>query len=196
MSNDSLERRDWFVNAAARKAKALGAQVSTEALQRQMAADLTLLDNARAAGAIREKTDTKKKSPDEILANKRSLKAEAQAKELGGRVRRRKLPARDTKRRGIVLTGVEAQKLHAIVQRLYLIGQRARTVGKGEDMEHAFQCPGLARRAAEAQINHDAQRGEYAGKSERDRFRIYFAELQKICDDSNAVFRFGWWVAK
>lgn len=193
---DSLERRDWFVNAAARKAAAIGVPVSTEALQRQMAADLTLLDNARAAGALREKTDTKKKSPEEVLAAKRSVKAEAQATAVNGVLRRKKLPAADKKRRGIVVTGVEAQKLHAIVRRLHLIGQRARTVRNGEDMESAFACPALARRAAEAQINHDAKRGEYAGKSERDRFRIYFAELQKICDDSNAVFRFGWWVAK
>jgi hypothetical protein len=193
---DSLERRDWFVNAAARKARAMGETVSTEVMQRVIAADLTLLDNARAAGAIRETTDTKKKNPADVLARKQSVKAEAQARAVNGRVRRRALPAVDKKRKGIVLTGVEAQKLHALANRIRLIGMRARTIKSGEDMEHAFQCPALARRVSEAQTNHDAKRGEYAGKSERDRFRIYFAQLQKICDDSNAVFRFGWWVAK
>ena len=193
---DSLERRDWFVNAAARKARALGIPVSTEAMQRQMAADLTLLDNARAAGAIFEKTDTKKKNPEEVLARKQSIKAEAQARAVNGHIRRKRLPSVDKKRKGIVLTGVEAQKLQAVCARIRLIGLRAKTIKSGEDMEHAFQCPALARRVSEVQTNHDLKRGEYAGKSERDRFRIRFAALQQICDDSNAVFRFGWWVAK
>lgn len=191
-----LERRDWFVGVGARKAQALGIGISTDHLQRQWAADLTLVDNLRASGELRHSYVKKKMTAAEVLAEKRALKAEAQAAKIGGRIRHRALPAKDKPKRGFVLTGVEAQKLHAIVARIHLVGQRARTIRAGEDLEHGFQYGSLARRFAEAQTNHDAKRGEYAGKSDWDRWRIYFATLQKICDDSNAVCGFGWWVKR
>lgn len=196
MTTSALERRDWFVDAAARKAKALGVPVPTEALQRQAAADLTLLDNARRAGALRVGKDAKKKAPADVAAEKQSRKAEAQAAAVGGRMRRKALPAVDRTRRGPKLSLLDQERLLKMSLRLRAIGARAGQLRAGQDLQAGFQFPALARAAAEATMNHGARRGEYAGKNATDRDRILFRQLEDICNRSDAVFGVGWWVAK
>lgn len=191
---DSLERRDWFVNAAARKCVAAGVSVPVEALQRQAAADLQLLDQARASGALRDIVKPKTKTSQEVLDHKRSLKAEAQAEKVGGTMRRRKLPVRDPISRGPRLSALDRERTAKMTLRLRAIGARAGSIRTGQDLETGFQYPALARAAAEQVTNHGYQRGEYAGKSARDRDRILFRRLQDICDRSDAVFGVPWWV--
>lgn len=192
---DSLERRDWFVDLAARKARAVGAPVSTEVLQRQAAEDLRLVDRAKAEGGLRAAKTARKMSPQDVIAHKQSLKAEAQAAKLGASVRRRALPKIDRQRKLAPLRGVEAQKTFAMAARLRLIGTRSGLrLRTGQDMEHGFAYAALARAAAEETTNHDARRGPYMGASATDRDRILYRRLEDICDRSNAVVGFSWWV--
>lgn len=192
---DSLERRDWFVGLAARKMQAAGVSVPTEALQRQAAEDLRLVDRAKAEGALRARKDAKKLTPAEVIAQKQSLKAEAQAEKIGAHVRRRQLPVKDKQRRLAPLRGIEAQKTYAMAARLRLIGTRSGLrLRTGTDMEHGFEYAALARAAAEETTNHDARRGPYMGVSATDRDRILYRRLEDICDRSNAVVGVNWWV--
>lgn len=188
---DSLARRDWFVEAQARRFMSLGVGVPTEALQRGAAEDLRLLDNARANGkllATKHNPNRRVISP----ADRESIKAEAQAKAIGAHTYVRSLPARDpTPRKGLV---VDVVKVRAMSARIKLICVRdAGRLRAGADMESAFEYRELARSLTEATINKDAKRGEYRGKSDTDRERIYLRQIEDICDRSNAVIRPNWW---
>lgn len=187
-----LARRDWFVEAQARRRQALGLAVPTEAIQRQAAEDLRLLDAARAAGHLRVKSDVGKKRRQEL---RESRKAGAQAAQIGGRMQvRSNLPAVDAPIGGKRYTGVDAERIYAMANRLRFISRRTGDrILRGADLESGFQYPALARAAAEAVMNHDARRGEYAGKSAEDRDRILIRQLEDVCDRSNAVLP-AWWV--
>lgn len=186
---DSLARRDWFVEAQARRMKSLGVGVPTEALQRQAGEDLRLLDNARASGDITVKKEPPRRKP---VSDKASLKAGALAARVGAKSYVKRLPARDIgHRKGLK---VDAIKVHAMAARLKLIGTRnTGRLRTGADMEHAFEYATLARAAAEATFNHGARRGPYAGMSDLDCDRILLRQLEDICDRSNAVIRPNWW---
>lgn len=192
--SDPLERRDWFVDAQAKRFRAAGVTVPTESLQRQAADDLRLLDRARSEGALKSRKDPRKATVAEPSAQ-RELKAEAQAAGIGATVRRRTLPKADKARRLAPLRGVSAQKTYAMVARLRLIGTRnGHRLRTGQDMEHGFAYAALARAAAEETTNHNAGRGEYVGKTAADRDRILFRRLGDICDRSDAVVGIAWWV--
>jgi len=187
---DALARRDWFVEATARRLRATGVAVPTEAIQKIAAADLQHLDAVRAAGDLRSKS-TPKPAPTEP---RESRKAAAQAAKIGAEVRVRHLPAADPVKVQAPLRGILAQKTYAMAARLRLIGQRnGHRVMRGEDMEHGFEIGALARAAAEETFNHNAQRGIYAGHNATDRDRILFRRMEDICDRSNAFFP-PWWV--
>lgn len=187
---DALARRDWFVEATARRLRAAGVAVPTEVIQKIAAADLQHLDAVRASGDLRTKT-TPKSAPSEP---RESRKAAAQAAKIGAEVRVRHLPAADPAKVQAPLRGVLAQKTYAMAARLRLLGQRnGRRVMRGEDMEHGFEIGALARAAAEETFNHNAQRGIYAGHNATDRDRILFRRMEDICDRSNAFFP-PWWV--
>lgn len=193
--SDALERRDWFVDAQAKRFRAAGVTVPTDALQRQASEDLRLLDRARSEGALRARKEPRKMTVAEVLEQKRERKAEAQAATIGGEVRRRALPAKDKRRKLAPLTGIEAQKTYAMAARLRLIGTRSgHRLRAGQDMEHGFEFAALARAAAEETTNHDARRGPYLGASPTDRDRILFRRFEDICDKSDALVGVAWWV--
>lgn len=187
---DALARRDWFVEANARRLRAAGVAVPTEAIQKIAAEDLRHLDAVRAAGDLRS-TTTPKPAPSEP---RESRKAAAQAAKIGAEVRVRQLPASDPTKVEAPLRGVLAQKTYAMAARLRLIGQRnGHRVMRGEDIEHGFELGLLARAAAEETFNHNAQRGPYANRCASDRDRILFRRMEDICDRSNRFFP-PWWV--
>lgn len=188
MSTPALARRDWFVNAAARRFLAAGLPVPTEALQRQAAADLRHLDAARASGALRLTTAPKKPAP------KVADPGQAEAAKVGGRLKVRDLPAMDRLIAPPALTGVDAMRDAAMKRRLRQIAQRAGACKNGQDIGSGFEFRTLAEAVISTIVNHDARRGAYAGKSAVDRDRILRAALERICDKSNAVIRPGWWV--
>lgn len=189
--SDSLARRDWHVEARARRYRALGLPVPAETLQRQAAEDLRLLDSARAAGALRVKSGVKSPAP----ARKRQDPAQRDAAAIGASVRVRDLPAADAPRALPPLRGVDAQRTHAMAARLRLIGLRTdERIRAGADMESGFQYARLAKAAADAVFNYGARRGPYAGKSDHDRNRILIRQLEDVCDQSNPVIGFGWWL--
>ena len=152
--------------------------------------DLRLLDNARAAGAIKVRKDPK-------VAPKRRDPAQHDAAAIGARVRVRDLPAVDKPRKLPPLRGLDAQRTYAMAARLRLIGQRSgNRIRAGADLEHGFVFARLAKDAADVVMNHGARRGIYAGKSATDCDRILYRQMEDICDRSNAVVGFGWWVPK
>lgn len=188
MSTPALARRDWFVDAAARRFLAAGAPVPTEALQRQAAADLRHLDAARASGALRVTTAPRKVAP------KVADPGQAEAAKVGGRLKVRSLPATDRLTAPPPLTGVDAVRDLAMKRRLKLIAQKAGACKNGKDIGSGFEFRTLAEAVISTIVNHDARRGVYAGKSNADRDRILRNALERICDKSNAVIRPGWWV--
>ena len=186
--SDAIARRDWHVAAAARRFLAVGAPVPTEALQRQAADDLRLLDAARAAGALRVRKEQKaaKRAPTASSA------AQTMAAQAGGRAEVRAIqPARRVEE---VLTGVEAEKVRAAQKRVALICERSHRIRNGQDMEAGDLYKSLTVDLREECFNHGARLGKYAGKSDIDADRIYRAAIYAICDRSNAVIRPGWWV--
>jgi len=190
-----LERRDWFVDAAARRLQSAGVPVPVDALRRQTAEDLRLVDQATAAGDLRRVKASRKLTPAEVIALKESKKADALARAEGASLRRRQLPTADKPKRLRPLKGVDAQRTFAMAARLRLIGTRSGLrLRAGTDMEHGFEYARLAREAAEETTNHDARRGPYMGVSARDRDRILYRRLQDICDRSDSVVGFNWWV--
>ena len=162
--------------------------VPTEALQRQAAADLRHLDAARASGALRTMTAPRKVAP------KVADPGQAEARRAGGRLAVRSLPATDRLIAPPALTGVDAQRDLAMKRRLRQIAQRAGAFKNGKDIGSGFEFRTLAEAVISTIVNHDARRGVYAGKNDRDRDRILRAALERICDKSNAVIRPGWWV--
>ncbi len=192
---DPLGRRDWFVEAQARRFRSLGLAVPADAIQRSVAEDLRLTDRAKAEGALTVKSTPKRMTVGEAVAEKRSRKADVQAAAVNGTVRTRQLPAVEKAKRLAPLTGLELQRTYAMATRLRLIGQRSGTrLRTGQDMEHGFQYARLARAAAEETTNHDARRGPYLGVCASDRDRILYRRLQDVCDKSDAIVGFAWWV--
>ena len=122
----ALERRDWFVEAQARRRKAMGLTVSTEALQRQSAEDLRLVDQARASGDLKVSRDSK---ADRDASIKRTAirtgvsPAQVEAAKIGATAYVRPLPSQSVVRKPAALTGVAAQKHIAMEARIRLVGK-------------------------------------------------------------------------
>lgn len=186
----SLERRDWHVDAAARRLMALGIPVPTEALQRQAAGDLRLVDAARASGALRVRKDPKPTKRDPAAT---SNPAQRMAGRIGGTAFTRPIP---TKRRRPteVLTGVDAVRVQAMCARIKLIATKVASLRAGGEIGDAFEFRQLAQDLATVTFNHGARRGAYAGKNSIDADKIYRRQIEDICDRSNAVIRPNWWV--
>lgn len=190
MSDSPLARRDWHVAAAAQRLMARGVPVPTDALQRQAADDLRLLDNARRAGALKVRKDEKKPpaAPTEV-----SRVASRMAAEVGGRAYVKPLPVRDRRPRLAPVTGVDALKLAARVARIKAISQKVARVRNGQEIAAGFEYGQLAQDLATVTFNYNAGTGAYAGKSAADRDRIYERQIDDILDRSNAVIRPNWW---
>lgn len=169
---------------------ARGLPVSTEALQREAADDLRLVDAARASGALRVASSKPARKPAAPLGHR----AQDQASRLGGKAYVKQLPAVDRPRVARKPTGVEAERMSAMIRRIALICQKVDRAKNGEEMGKAFAYPALVTALAIATQNKDMLRGPYFGRSARDRDRIYWAEIERICDQSNAVIRPAWWV--
>ena len=189
MTDSPLARRDWHVARHAESMAARGLSVPTETLQRIAAEDLRLLDAARASGALRSRRAAKRpaRSPS-------TQRAQDAADRIGGKAYIRALPAADQVRSYRAPSGVERQRLDAMVARIKIICTKVARVRNGQDMGVGYEHPALVTALAVVQHNFDAGRAEYHGKSDADRRRIYWSEIERICDASNAVIRPGWWV--
>lgn len=194
--SEALKRRDWFVGQAAKSAKDAGREVDAEVIARQAARDLDVLDRAVATGAIASKKE--EKSAEE----KSALRAEARqrssidnkAAELNAKLWEKAVanePAPILK----PPTGVEMERLIAMDKRIRILckpipGYRLK---RGEPLGNACEYP----RFANLLFNHSTgfARGifSYKGLNYEDRQRKYLVEVEKICNQSDAVIGFNWW---
>lgn len=196
MSNP-LARRDWFVDNAVKAAKSIGADVDAEAISRQAAKDLSLLDAATAAGDVKTATTPKnKKKP----APKGDA-AKRKARQVGQKMWERVAPTGDD-RPLEPLTGDEAVKQAAKDARILILcqpvpGYRYKCDARGiidEPLGNGCAYP----KHANLLFMHSAgfARGimSYKGLSYVDRMRKYNRAVEDILDDSNSYVGFAWWV--
>lgn len=195
MSNP-LARRDWFVDNAVRAAKSVGANVDAEAISRQAAKDLQLLDAATATGDVNAKTTPKaekKPAPKGDAAKKK-------AREVGQKTWERTQFAEDQPLES--LKGSDAIKHMAKDARIRILckpvpGYRFKCDARGmidEPLGNACAYP----RFANLLFMHSAgfARGimSYKGLSYVDRMRKYNRAVEDILDQSDAAVGFAWWV--
>lgn len=195
--SEALKRRDWFVDGAVRAAREQGREVDVEAVARQAAKDLDLVDRATASGALKIGKESKKSRQDREDATDRAAKriAEAAAKD-GGKVYSKRVKAKEKTRPLPKLYGVDAMKLAAMQKRVADIC--APVPGyvpkKGDDIGAGSRHPALAAELAMHTMGMARGFMSYAGLSWEDRMRKYQRAVEDICDRSNAVFLVGWWV--
>lgn len=199
MSETPHTRRDWFVRNTVDAAKRAGQKVDGEAVSRSVAASLSLADRAKAEGAIRDRKQSKPASEydKQRALERRSKIVEDKARAMGAKTYRKALPERDKVVTLPILTGVDAERLAAMEARIRLICTPMRPYKAGEPLGAMCRHPKLANRLFMEMVCFSRRLGRYKELDNyNDRQRRYQAEVEKICDASNAEVGFGWWVPK
>jgi hypothetical protein len=209
VSDHPHERRDWFVAQYARRLQAAGVAVPHDAIQRQAAEDLRLVDRARAAGAIADAKPAKRDEKQTGSSTERRAHAHQLAERRGGHFYKR------DQNEGVILTpdgkarsnkpqrsklpklsGVEAMRLSKLLERVALLcSKRGHVRGKCID-EQDFVYPAYAKQIAHEFSTFTLGSGRYRDLSSQDKHRAYYRALTDICDRSNGAVGVGWWVSR
>lgn len=195
--SEALRRRDWFVDGAVRAAKNAGQEVNVEAVARQAAKDLTVVDRATADGSLKVKKERKRTTAERDEATDRAARrvAESAAKR-GGKLYAKKLKPKERAKPLPKLYGVDAMKLAAMQQRIAAICAPVPSYvpKKGDVIGAGSRHPKFAAELAMHTMGMARGLMSYVGLSWADRMRKYQRACEDICDRSDAVFLVNWWV--
>lgn len=198
MTSDSIKRRDWFVNNTVRAATVGGYTVDAEAVARAAAHDLSVLDRAVDLGEIAKPGTAPAKKPQRKPVDYDAARAVAQQR--GQQLRTGPMGAED--RPLVMPTGTEALRLFAMDRRIRILckpvpGYRYKTDAQGqvdEPLGNACEYPAFANLLFMHSMGFARGIMSYKGLNYEDRKRKYNRAVQDICDRSDAVVGFPWWV--
>jgi hypothetical protein len=196
---DGITRRDRHVANWARSLKAQGVQFTSEDLQKIIAEDLRLVDRARAEGKLgNRKGPTKKKKGLRQGVARPDQHAEAIAAKQGQEFFARSIPTLETAPRVEKLTGVDAERDFAMQARVRLLSRRGPgRIHANQTIEQGpWEYPAFANQIAMATLAYSAGLGGYRDLKPADRLRRYRRAIEDICNRSDAVVGFGWWVKR
>ncbi len=201
MSED-IARRDHFVDSTVRAARAEGREIDAEAVGREVAHNLSVLDRATATGEL--------KVPERSAPTPRERPAVNHASMFAARMSATMWEAPLTvedERPTPKLTGVDAMRLLAMDKRIrHLMAPvpgyklkvtRDPTTGEVTDCEplgNQCQYPAFANRLFMEMACFSGARGTYAGMPYADRWRKYVRAVEDICNRSDAAVGVPWWV--
>ena len=201
--SDEIARRDYFVERTVTSARAEGATVDAEAVARQAARDLGVLDRAISAGDL----STGKRTVTEEVPKPRGNAAQNLAANMGATTWDRPLGELDNERALPKLRGVDAVRLMAMEKRLRFLLQpvpgyalkveRDPTTGVVTNCEPlGNQCahPAFANRLLGEMFCFSRGQGTYRGMKYADRWREYVRAVEDICNRSDAAVGVAWWV--
>ena len=202
MNETPQQRLDHYVGGHLKLVRSLGGEVDGSSAARGIATILEIADRGDP-GTV----DTRgHRDAADVHESKRLQGPEALADKFGGEFsygdERVEPLISSPKAAPVVPNGVEGEKHWALIARLAILmapipGYRLKP---GEDIGNKFQHPRFAtmleRTTAHAQLNDDRSIGSgiYKGLPLADRRRRYYRRLEDICDQSNAVIGFGWFV--
>ena len=192
--SEEIARRDFFVESTVRAAREGGYEVDAEAVARQAARDLSMVDRARALGDI-DDGKTKRK-PVEQAERPAVSHASAFAGRMGATTWEAPLVAENMKPLP-KLYGTDALKLLAMDARIRLLmapvpGYKLKvtrdpTTGEVTDCEplgNQCQYPAFANRLFMEMACYSRALGTYAGMSIDDRQRKYVRAVEEVCNRS------------
>lgn len=205
MSED-LARRDHFVDSTVRAAKAEGRDIDAEAVARDVARNLSVLDRARAMGELQDPKPRDKAAPRPTPEKPAVNHASMFAQRMGATMWEAPL-TNEPERQLPKLRGVDAVRLLAMDKRIRLLmtpvpGYKLKvtrdpTTGMVTDCEplgNQCQYPAFANRLFMEMACFARSQGTYAGMSYADRWRKYVRAVEDICNRSDAVVGVAWWV--
>ena len=196
MSED-LDRRDWLVGTAVKSGKAMGLDVSAEAVERSAARDLEIVDRMKKSGSLAQRTISKAEKQER--RNEETVRGQEKVAQLAAEkdatLSVSELPAVDSPIILPRLSGVEAEKLIAMHQRIMKICAPVEgyVMKYAEPLGNQCQHPDLARRVLMHTACFARGIGSYSGLRYEDRQRKYVRAVEDICDASNGKLG-PWWV--
>jgi len=200
------ERVDYYVERQLEQVRSSGAGVDAEQVRRQTVALLQYADVS--ARDVPTRSRRPEKDPSEVLEAKRKLGPEAQAEASGTEYfyRDERVEPLISKPKAKVLppSGLEGEKHFALLKRIRLLMKRIPNyrLKPGESLYAGHVYPRFAQlldmntRYAALLDSNSHGLGKYAEMPVGDRQRKYYRELERICDWSDAVVGYGWWVKK
>ena len=196
MTNPAIKRRDWFVDSTVRAATADGTTVNAEAVARAAAHDLSVLDRAVSLGEI-DLNPPKRTGPRKPVDYD---PVKAKAAQHGQTLTTGSEGAEDNPL--VIPTGTEALRLFAMDRRIRILckpvpGYRYKTDAQGqvdEPLGNACEYPAFANLLFMHSMGFARGIMSYKGLNYEDRKRKYNRAVQDICDRSDAVVGFPWWV--
>lgn len=206
MTDTPQQRVDYYVGSHIRHAERIGVKADEAEIRSGTA---RLLEAADAE--IRNRAGTTKdrdgKTNREALDAKRAVSAEALAEQAGV-----EFFYRDEREESLITKpttteiprGLDGEKHIALIARVGILMRRVPNyrLKPGEGIYAAFVYPWYAQALTEHTKNAaltDARShgvGHYAGRPIADRQRMYYAQLERICNKSDAVLGRGWWIPK
>lgn len=200
--SDELARRDYFVERAVTSARADGDVVDAEAIARQAARDLGVLDRALAEGDLSTKKEAKPAAP-----QPRGDAAQRLASSVGATTWERPLGNADDEKALPKLTGVDAVRLFAMEKRLRLLLQPVPgyvlklerdpltgAVTNCEPLGNQCAYPAFANLLLGHMFCFSRGQGSYRDMKYADRWRKYVRAVEDICNRSDAAVGVPWWV--
>lgn len=196
-------RKQLHFEARAKALKERGIEFRSEGLMQEVASDLRLVDRVRAEGGLGEKKKRKKASKPKLTTPLRKgvarpeLHAEMLARQVGGEFFARSYAETATPR-SQRLTGVDAERVIAMQRRIALLSKRGpgRLKSNQTIEQGPWEYPEFARQVALTTVCFNAGLGGYKDLKPLDKRRRFFRALEDICNRSDAVIGFGWWVKR
>lgn len=198
MKETPVQKRDFYVQRQIAVLRASGETPDVEKIAKDTASILGEMDKL-VAGAASPSPRKRESNPAEVTRKKEEGKAASIADRLGGRFRQKALPARDKPRGDIVkAAGIDPVKHAAVDARIRLLCTRSaeKRLRPGVDAMDAadFEFRKYAMEIVEETFRHELKLGDYKHLSAVDRYRRYFAQLERIADRSNGAVGVNWWV--
>ena len=199
--SDEIARRDYFVERSVSTARAEGYDINAEAVARQAARDLGVLDRALAVGDL---STEKRTAPP--LPKPRGNAAEGLASSIGATTWERPLGDLDNEKALPKLRGVDAVRLLAMEKRLRLLMEpvpgyvlkierdpATGAITNCEPLGNQCAYPAFANLLLGHMFCFSRGQGSYREMKYADRWRKYVRAVEDICNRSDAAVGIPWW---
>lgn len=197
-------RVDYYVDRQLQQNRENGVSVSAEQVRKETVALLQFADVSARDVPVRSRRP--EKDPRDVVEAKRKLGPQAQAEASGTEFFYRDEAVEPLitkpKRTPLPPNGVEGEKHFALLKRIRLLMKRIPNyrLKPGESLYAGHVYPRFAQlldmhtRYASLDDPQSHGLGGYSEMPIGDRQRRYYRELERICDLSNTVVGYGWWI--